>query len=119
MSKLAASGLVIGTVFAIGAAQAEPFPLTANQMDQVTAAGSGFANFNANLNANKNVNSAINFQKRAQVNIAVLISGYLTDAEAFANCAGVACTAETFTGADADAFRGVGTSASQSVAAAR
>jgi hypothetical protein len=120
MSKLAASGLVIGTVFAIGAAQAEPLTLTADQMDQVTAAGFGAAAFNANLAANKAVNTAINFRKLAEVRISVFGSGYLADAEGFANCAGFfTCTAETFTGADADAFRGVGTSVSQSVAAAR
>ena len=52
MSKLALSGLALGAAMAVGTAQAEPLTLSADQMDQVTAAGDGIANFTATLTKN-------------------------------------------------------------------
>jgi hypothetical protein len=37
MMKTTALGLILGTMFAVGAAQAQPAKLTTSQMDQVTA----------------------------------------------------------------------------------
>jgi hypothetical protein len=47
MSKLALSGLAMGAAMAVGTAQAEPLTLSADQMDQVTAAGFGVVDFDA------------------------------------------------------------------------
>lgn len=116
MNKLALSGLV--GAMAVTAAQAEPLTLTPVQMDTVTASGFGFASFDAFVSAFKNFNTNIHFAKHARVNVEVDIDGYLADANAVSNCAGFGCTAETFTGADANAFLGTGTAASHSVAAA-
>jgi hypothetical protein len=45
MIKIAASSLVLGTMFFVGAAQAEPAKLTTSQMDRVTAGDLINANF--------------------------------------------------------------------------
>ena len=122
MRKLALSSVAVASLVAVSA-QAEPLVLTGDQMDKVTAAGFGFADFDAFLSAFKDIETDIDFDKDAFVDVDVNISGYLADAEAFANCNGTGCTAETFTGADSDPFgvRNSGfpsaTAASNSVAA--
>jgi hypothetical protein len=104
MIRLAASTLLVGTVFAVGVAQAEPLTLTEDQMDQVTAAGFGAVNFQWALTKNKNANTTINFTKTAVVRSNVSVQGYLADAEAGADCFGFGCVAETLTGTETDAF---------------
>lgn len=117
MNKLALSGLVLGSAIAVTAAQAEPLTLTTDQMDTVTASGSGFASFDARVFARKDFDTDIDFNKRARVDSQVHAKGYLADANAVSNCAGHGCTAETFTGADTNAFKGTGAAASHSVSA--
>ncbi len=118
MNKLALSALVLGSVMAVTAAQAEPLALTTAQMDTVTASGKGFASFDGNIYARKDFDTDIDFDKRARVDSKVDAKGYLADANAVSNCAGGrGCTAETFTGADTNAFDGTGTAASHSVSA--
>ena len=117
MKKVALSAVFLGTAMAVGAAQAQPLTLSNAQMDSVTAAGFGFAEFDAFVNVFKNFDTKINFQKFAKVDSHVSATGYLADANAVANCAGFGCTAETFTGADTNIFLGTGTAASHSVSA--
>lgn len=117
MNKTALFGLVVGSAMTVSAAQAEPLSLTLDQMDGVTAAGFGFTEFDAFLFKDADLDTQIDFDKDADVDVLVDISGYLADAQAFANCEGFGCTAETFTGADTSAFFGFGTAASQSVSA--
>jgi hypothetical protein len=115
MSKLALSGLALGAAMTVGTAQAEPLTLSADQMDQVTAAGFGFAQFDAFLNKDINVNKTVNISKFVEKFQDVFVAGLFGEADAFANCfdaAGFGCQAvtETFT----DAVAGVeGTSAAQ------
>lgn len=108
----------------VGAASAdEPTKLTADQMDGITAAGNAFISATAFITKFKNVNTRIRLDKFANVRAFVFVRGYLADAEAFANCNGFGCTAETLTFADTDPFgvnnHGVptATSASESLAA--
>jgi hypothetical protein len=115
MSKLALSGLALGAAMAVGTAQAEPLTLSADQMDEVTAAGFGFAEFQAFLNKDINVNKNVNIFKNVEKFQFVDVLGLFGEADAFANCfdaTGFGCqaTTETFT----DAVAGVeGTSAAQ------
>jgi hypothetical protein len=115
MSKLALSGLALGAAMAVGTAQAEPLTLSADQMDEVTAAGTGFAQFDALLNKEINVNKDVNINKEVTKFQDVFVFGLFGEADAFANCfdaSGFGCqaTTETFT----DAVSGFeGTSAAQ------
>jgi hypothetical protein len=107
MSKLALSGLALGAAMAVGTAQAEPLTLSADQMDGVTAAGFGFAEFDAFLNKDINVNKNVNISKFVEKFQFVEVFGLFGESDAFANCfdaAGFGCqaTTETFT----DAFSG-------------
>jgi hypothetical protein len=86
MSKLALSGLALGAAMAVGTAQAEPLTLSADQMDRVTAAGNGFANFEATLNKQINVNKQVNIQKVVEKFQDIFVFGYFGEADAFANC---------------------------------
>jgi hypothetical protein len=63
MSKLALSGLALGAAMAVGTAQAEPLTLSADQMDQVTAAGFGFVDFDAFLDKTINVTKNVTITK--------------------------------------------------------
>jgi hypothetical protein len=104
MSKLALSGLALGAAMAVGTAQAEPLTLSADQMDEVTAAGFGFAAFDAFLNKDINVNKQVNIQKFVEKFQFVDVAGLFGEADAFANCfdaSGFGCqaTTETFTDA--------------------
>lgn len=125
MSGKFLSILVGASLFAAaGAANAgEPTKLTADQMDGITAAGIGIVDVVAFLTKFKDVNTRIRLDKAARVDVNVNIRGYLADAEAFANCNGFGCTAETLSFADADpaGFNNFGipsaTSASESLAA--
>jgi hypothetical protein len=115
MSKLALSGLALGAAMAVGTAQAEPLTLSADQMDEVTAAGFGFAEFQAFLNKDINVTKTVNIDKTVTKFQDVFVFGLFGEADAFANCfdaSGFGCqaTTETFT----DAVSGFeGTSAAQ------
>jgi hypothetical protein len=104
MKKFALYGLVLGTAMAVSTAQAEPLTLTADQMDHVTASGVGFVDFSVNITKFKDLDTRIDFDKDANVDVDVDIDGFLADAEAAANCFGIGCTAETFTGAETDAL---------------
>jgi len=120
MRKLALSGLALAAAMAVGTAQAEPLTLSADQMDEVTAAGNGFANFRATLNKNINVNKRVNIDKNVRKFQDVFVMGYFGEADAFANCrdgAGFGCqaVAESFT--DVDTTRGTVTSVSLAEAA--
>src|SRR5918992_1197518 len=122
MSKLVLSGLALGAAMAVGAAQAEPLTLSADQMDEVTAAGFGFAQFDAFLNKDINVNKQVNIQKLVEKFQFVEVFGLFGEADAFANCfdaTGFGCqaTTETFTDAVADFFGAEVTSVSTSEAA--
>jgi len=121
MRKVALTGLALSAAMAIGTAQAEPLTLSADQMDEVTAAGFGFAEFDAFLFKNINVNKNVNIQKNVEKFQDVFVFGLFGEADAFANCfdaAGFGCqaTTETFTDAVAD-FGAEVTSVSTSEAA--
>jgi hypothetical protein len=118
MSKLALSGLALGAAMTVGTAQAEPLTLSADQMDQVTAGGFGFVEFDAFVTNFFFSEKDIFFNKFATVTVSTDIDGWLADAEAGANCFGFGCTAETKTLADARADLFTGTAFSSSVAAA-
>jgi hypothetical protein len=120
MSKLALSGLAVGVAMAIGTAQAEPLTLSADQMDQVTAAGDGYANFNANLYSNINTYKNEYISKYVNKNQYVYVQGFFGQADAFANCydgAAYGCQAVTFSATDVDSYKGNVTSVSTSEAA--
>jgi hypothetical protein len=123
MSKVALTSLALGAAMAIGTAQAEPLTLSADQMDEVTAAGFGFVEFDAFLNKDINVNKNVNIQKLVDKFQDVDVFGLFGESDAFANCfdaTGFGCqaTTETFTDAVAG-FDGTAqvTSASLSEAA--
>jgi hypothetical protein len=115
MSKLALTSLALGAAMAIGTAQAEPLTLSADQMDEVTAAGFGFVDFDAFLDKDINVTKTVNIDKTVTKFQDVFVFGLFGEADAFANCfdaSGFGCqaTTETFT----DAVSGFeGTSAAQ------
>jgi hypothetical protein len=50
MMKTTALSLILGTMFVVGAAQAQPAKLTTSQMDQVTA---GFLDVQSNFNVTR------------------------------------------------------------------
>jgi hypothetical protein len=104
MSKLALTSLALGAAMAIGTAQAEPLTLSADQMDEVTAAGFGFVEFEAFLNKEINVNKDVNINKEVTKFQDVDVFGLFGEADAFANCfdaSGFGCqaTTESFTDA--------------------
>jgi hypothetical protein len=86
MSKLALSGLALGAAITVGTAQAEPLTLSADQMDQVTAAGEGFASYDATLTNNIDVNKTVDIQKTIEKFQDLFVFGYFGEADAFANC---------------------------------
>jgi hypothetical protein len=104
MSKLALSGLALGAAMAVGTAQAEPLTLSADQMDEVTAAGPGFANFDADLTKDILVNKQVLIDKQVLKFQDVFVFGLFAEADAFANCfdaSGFGCQAVTETFTDA------------------
>jgi hypothetical protein len=104
MSKLAWSGLALGAAMAVGTAQAEPLTLSADQMDEVTAAGFGFAEFDAILNKDINVTKNVDIVKNIQKFQDVFVFGLFGESDAFANCfdaSGFGCQAVTETFTDA------------------
>jgi hypothetical protein len=116
------SGLALGAAMAIGTAQAEPLTLSADQMDQVTAAGFGFAQFDAFLNKDINVTKNVTITKTVEKFQDVFVFGLFGEADAFANCfdaSGFGCqaTTETFTDAVASTGGAEVTSVSTSEAA--
>jgi hypothetical protein len=107
MSKVALTSLALGAAMVIGTAQAEPLTLSADQMDEVTAAGSGFASFEAFLNKQINVTKNVNIQKLVDKFQNVDVFGLFGESDAFANCfdaTGFGCQATTETFTDAVAF---------------
>jgi hypothetical protein len=115
MSKVALSGLALGAAMAVGAAQAEPLTLSADQMDEVTAAGTGLVKFEALLKKDIDVQKKVDIDKAIKKFQDVFVHGLFGEADAFANCfdaTGFGCQAvtETFV----DAIAGLeGTSAAQ------
>jgi hypothetical protein len=104
MRKLALTGLALGAAMAVGTAQAEPLTLSADQMDEVTAAGFGFASFEAFLNKDIDVTKNVNIQKLVDKLQIVDVVGLFGESDAFANCfdaSGVGCQAVTETFTDA------------------
>ena len=121
MKKIALSGLALGAAMAVGTAQAEPLVLQADAMDQVTAAGDGFANFKANLHKDIDVQKKVDIDKNVKKFQDVFVLGYFGEADAFSNCFdggqfGCQAIAESFT--DVDRVKGMVTSVSLSEAAA-
>jgi hypothetical protein len=104
MIKLAASGLLVGTALAVGAAQAEPLTLTEDQMDQVTAAGFGIVDFDVFVDVHKDVRKNIQVRIDKLFNSRVSAFGIAADAEAGANCFtyGSGCLAEVMTFSDGE-----------------
>jgi hypothetical protein len=104
MNKLVLSGLALGAAMAVGTAQAEPLNLSADQMDQVTAAGFGFVDFDAFLDKEINVQKNVQITKLVEKFQDVQVFGLFGEADAFSNCfdaSGFGCqaTTESFTDA--------------------
>jgi hypothetical protein len=119
MNKLVLSGLALGAAMAVGTAQAEPLSLSNDQMDQVTAAGFGFVDFDAFLDKDINVTKNVNINKVVEKFQDVFVFGLFGEADAFSNCsdaAGFGCqaTTESFT----DAVAGVPVDSVETVATA-
>jgi hypothetical protein len=122
MRKIGLSSLALAAAMAIGTAQAEPLTLSADQMDEVTAAGFGFVDFQAFLNKDININKQVNIQKNVEKFQDVFVLGLFGEADAFANCfdgSGFGCQAvtESFTDAVASSEGAQVTSVSLSEAA--
>jgi hypothetical protein len=117
MSKLALSGLALGAAMAVGTAQAEPLTLSADQMDQVTAAGDGTANFDATLQTNIQITKQVNIQKQIEKFQDLFVFGYFGEADAFANCSdGGVFGCQAVTQAATDVITETGTVTSVSLA---
>ena len=118
MRKLALSGLALGAAMVVGTAQAEPLDLSADQMDQVTAAGYAFVQADKYVNINEKVRNTTDIFKLKQVLQFVDVKGYFAHADGAANCIGsVGCEAGSFAITDVNAFEGMATSVSGSEAA--
>jgi hypothetical protein len=107
MKRLVLSGLAVGAAMAISTAQAEPLTLSADQMDQVTAAGFGLVDFDAFLDKEINVTKTVNIEKVVTKFQEVDVTGLFGEADAFSNCfdaSGFGCqaTTESFTDAVSD-----------------
>jgi hypothetical protein len=117
MSKLALSGLALGAAMAVGTAQAEPLTLSADQMDQVTAAGDGTANFDATLVTDIQINKDVQIQKIVEKFQDLFVFGYFGEADAFANCSdGGVFGCQAVTQAATDVITETGTVTSVSLA---
>jgi hypothetical protein len=117
MSKLALSGLALGAAMAVGTAQAEPLSMSADEMDQVTAAGEGFASFDATLTKDITVNKTVDIQKTIEKFQDLFVFGYFGEADAFANCSdGGAFGCQAVTEAFTDVVTETGTATSVSLA---
>jgi hypothetical protein len=81
MKRLVLSGLAVGAAMAIGTARAEQLTLSADQMDQVTAAG-----FDAFLDKAINVQKNVSIQKVVEKFQDFFVAGFFGEADAFANC---------------------------------
>jgi hypothetical protein len=104
MNRLVLTGLAVGAAMAVGTAQAEPLTLSADQMDQVTAAGFGFVEFDAFLDKTINVTKTVVIDKTVTKFQDVFVAGLFGEADAFSNCfdaSGFGCqaTTESFTDA--------------------
>jgi hypothetical protein len=118
MRKLALSGLALGMAMGIGAAQAEPLTLSADQMDRVTAGGIARADGNFTWNVNTTVRETLDVFKLVQKVQRLDLQGYFADAKSAANAFGDAAEAVTATQTEADAFNKYATSLSLSESAA-
>ena len=115
MRKLALSGAALGAAMAMGTAQAEPLTLSADQMDQVTAAGFAFVNADATVNIVERIDKDVLITKTKDIFQIVNVLGYFAEASGFANCQqGFApgCEALTFAITDVNGSAGFATSAS-------
>jgi hypothetical protein len=117
MSKFVLSGLALGAAMTVGAAQAEPLSLTADDLDKVTAAGPAWVDVDLDVWKNKHINSNIHITTKKEILQKVDLDGFFADAEAGANCFGFACEALTLTVSDVDAFSFYATAYSQSESA--
>ena len=118
MSKFVLSGLVLGAAMTVGAAQAEPLSLSADDLDKVTAAGPAWVDVDLDVWKNKHINSNIHITTKKEVLQKLDLDGFFADAEAGANCFGFACEALTLTVSDVDAFSFYATAYSESESAA-
>lgn len=113
MRRLALSGLALGAAMVVGTAQAEPLDLSADQMDQVTAAGFAFVQADKHVNIDEHVRNTTDIFKLKQVLQLVDVKGYFAHADGAANCVGHAgCEAGSYAITDVDAFKGMATSVS-------
>jgi hypothetical protein len=119
MKKLALSGAALGAAMAVGTAQAEPLTLSADQMDQVTAAGEAFTFSDFTADVDTDIFETVDIFKIKQVFQLVDLVGYFADAKSAANAFGPGGSeAITFTQTEADAPAGLTTSVSLSESAA-
>ena len=86
MSKVVLTGLALGAAMAVGTAQAEPLTLSADQMDQVTAAGSGFVDFDFTVFKDVFANKEEHIFKDVFKSQEVFVQGFFGQADAGANC---------------------------------
>lgn len=113
MRRLALSGLALGAAMVVGTAQAEPLNLSADQMDQVTAAGFAFVQADKKVFIDEHVRNTTDIFKLKQVLQLVDVKGYFAHADGAANCVGHAgCEAGSYAITDVDAFKGMATSVS-------
>jgi hypothetical protein len=118
MRKLALSGLALGAAMVVGTAQAEPLDLSADQMDQVTAAGFAFVKADKHVNIDEHVRNTTDIFKLKQVLQLVDVKGYFAHADGAANCIGFSgCEAGSYAITDVDVFKGMATSVSGSESA--
>ena len=118
MKKLAISGLVLGAAMAVGTAQAEPLTLSANDLEDVTAAGFAFVEAHKKVNIDEHIRNTTDIFKLKQVLQLVDVKGYFAHADGAANCIGFAgCEAGSFAITDVDVHKGMATSVSGSEAA--
>jgi hypothetical protein len=122
MMKTTALSLILGTMFCVGAAQAQPAKLTSTQMDAVTA-GAGEPNveaFAVQFQKTSIVVDLAYINKKIDVDVHVKGNSAIADAKGESTALGYNSHTETLALTSTTAVQGVGSSSSsiaQSVAA--
>jgi hypothetical protein len=116
--RIAACALTLGTICAIGAAQAEPVILSADDLDGVTAAGYAYVDGYKNVDINEQIDKDVKIYKDKYIYQYVDVYGFYADADGAANCYGYGCETITYALTDVDATKFMSTSISGSEAAA-
>jgi hypothetical protein len=115
MKKIA---ILLGSVLAAGAAQAEPLTLSGAQMDSVSAAGPAWVDAWKRVDIQENIDKKVDIYKQKYIQQKVDLFGFYADADGAANCFGVACETLTFAITDTNAFEFYSTSVSGAESAA-